>query len=79
MRAFTLRELSTSMSFVFAACLGMLLISAIAPDIAAAHPAKYDALEVSKGDARHVRRCKLGSKQEICYWVKVGSQPASQR
>ncbi len=80
MRAFTSHQsMSRGISFASAAFAAASLLSAATSDVAFADPAGSGTPTASEADNQLVRRCESGAKQEHCYWIKVGSQPASQR
>ncbi len=80
MRAFTFgQSKSRGISFASGAFAAASLLSMAAWDAAVADPAGSGAPTASEADNQLVRRCELGSKQEHCYWIKLGVQSTQQR
>lgn len=71
-------SMSRGISFAAAALAAASLMSAAASNIATANPAGHGSPAV-EAEAHEARRCEWRSKQEHCYWIKVGSQSGSQR
>ncbi len=77
MRAYLSHSMPRSISFASAAFVAASLVSMTMSEVAFAEPAGSPT--ASEADNQLARRCESGSKQEHCFWVKLGVQPTSQR